>query len=120
MAKNVRFIAVHGMTLVWVCGSINLTMKAAKNQRVDLRLPDAVKKRLQSVAELSGRSMSDFIVAAALEKADETMASIQRWELNEEDSRFAIELLMQPRDNAKLRELLAATGPNAEPSLGIA
>jgi uncharacterized protein (DUF1778 family) len=63
--------------------------------------------------------MSDFIVAAALEKADETIASIERWELNEEDSRFALELLMQPRENSKLRELLAAAEPNGRPSLNV-
>lgn len=94
-------------------------MRASRDERVDLRLPHAVKKRLQSVAELSGRSMSDFIVAAALEKADETIASIERWELNEEDSRFALELLMQPRENSKLRELLAAADPNGQPSLVV-
>jgi uncharacterized protein (DUF1778 family) len=51
--------------------------------------------------------MSDFIVAAALEKAEETMASIERWQLDDRDSRFILGLLAGRKKNPALKRLLA-------------
>jgi uncharacterized protein (DUF1778 family) len=79
------------------------------NDRVDLRVPASVKERLRKVAALSGRSMSDFIVAAALEKAEEVSASIERWELDAEDSRIVMDTLTNVRDSPGLRALFAET-----------
>jgi uncharacterized protein (DUF1778 family) len=87
--------------------------ESTATERVDVRLPRALKERIRKIAAQSGRSMSDFIIAAVLEKADETMASIERWELDAEDSRFAMDLLARHRDTQGLRELLAATDPLA-------
>ena len=84
--------------------------ESANDERVDLRLPRLAKDRLRKIAALSGRSMSDFIVAAALEKADEAAASIERWELDARDSRFVMDILTtKDEDRPGLRELLAAT-----------
>lgn len=89
-------------------------MKESGNaERIDIRLPRPLKERLRKIAAQSGRSMSDFIIAAVLEKADETIASIERWELREEDSRFVMDLLTQRRDIPGLRELLALTDPES-------
>ncbi|MGH7727903.1 MAG: DUF1778 domain-containing protein [Vulcanimicrobiaceae bacterium] len=79
----------------------------ATDERLDLRVPAAVKERLRRVAALSGRSMSDFIVAAALEKAEAVSATIRRWELDAEDSRLVLEALSRPRKLPALRALLA-------------
>jgi uncharacterized protein (DUF1778 family) len=85
--------------------------ESANTERVDIRLPRPLKERIRKIATQTGRSMSDFIIAAVLEKADETMASIERWELSEEDSRFVVDLLIQRRDTHGLSELLALTDP---------
>jgi uncharacterized protein (DUF1778 family) len=92
-------------------------MKAMSGDRVDLRVPAPVKERLRKVAALSGRSMSDFIVAAALEKAEEVNASIERWELDAEDSRIVMDALMNSRDIPGLRALFteAATKKASDP-----
>ncbi len=74
-------------------------------ERVDIRVPASVKKRLKHVAALTGRSMSDFIVAAAMEKAEEVSASVERWELDETDSLLLLEILTKPRDASGLRAL---------------
>ena len=55
--------------------------------------------------------MSDFMVAAVLEKTDEAEASIDRWVLDAEDSLLVMDLLSQRRDIPGLRELLALTDP---------
>ena len=84
-------------------------MKPTSGDRVDLRLAAALKERFRKVAALSGRSMKDFILASAMEKADEIVASIERWELDAQDSRFVMDVLLQRRDLPGLRALLAET-----------
>jgi uncharacterized protein (DUF1778 family) len=87
----------------------------AATERVDLRIPAPLKERVRKIAALTGRSMSDFIIAAVIEKADEAAASIERWTLTEDDSRLVMELLVRERHGnlPELRELLALTGPDA-------
>jgi uncharacterized protein (DUF1778 family) len=71
-------------------------MKSANEERIDLRLPEAVKEQIRRSAALTGRSMSDFIIAAALQQAQATLAAVERWEINETDSRFIMNLLLSP------------------------
>ena len=81
-------------------------------ERLDLRVPEYVKARIRAAASMTGRSMSDFIVAAALTHAEEVVESIERWTLNEDDSRFVLQLLAASNssDDA-LRELLNFSEP---------
>ena len=83
------------------------SMKTTSEERIDLRIPSSVKQRLKHVASLTGRSMSDFIIAAAMDRADEVNASIERWELTEADSLVVLDLLSRPRDVSSLRALFA-------------
>jgi uncharacterized protein (DUF1778 family) len=83
-------------------------MRKESEERIDLRLPEAVKEQIRKSAALTGRSMSDFIVAAAIAQAEATMASIERWEVNETDSRFIMGLLLAPPAKVPaLRKLLS-------------
>lgn len=84
-------------------------MKKKSDDRIDFRVPAPIKERLRKVAALSGRSMSDFIVAAVMEKADEVSAAIERWELDAEDSRIVMDALLHRRDLPSLGALLAET-----------
>ncbi len=85
-------------------------MKDAKGQaeraeRLDLRMPEHVKARIRKAAALSGRQMSDFVVSAALAQAEAIEQAVERWTLDERDSRFVISLL-QPRERPRLRALM--------------
>ena len=44
-----------------------------KKERLDLRLPAAAKEQIERAAELQGRSLSDFVVAAALTQASQVI-----------------------------------------------
>jgi len=81
----------------------------ANADRVDIRLPRQLKERIRKIAAQTGRSMSDFIITAITEKVDATETSIERWQLDEDDSRIVMDLLTQPRDNPELRALMALT-----------
>jgi uncharacterized protein (DUF1778 family) len=77
-------------------------------ERIDLRVPEGVKERIRKSAALTGRSMSDFIIAAALQQAEKTMAAVERWEMDETESRFVMNLLLAPpREIPALRKLMA-------------
>lgn len=78
-----------------------------RTERLDLRVPEYVKARIRSAAALMGRSMSDFIVAAALSEAEAVSESVDRWTLDDQDSRFVLELMASARaDEMALRDLL--------------
>lgn len=44
-----------------------------RKERLDLRLPAAAKSQIEKAAELQGRSVSDFVVAAALSQASQVI-----------------------------------------------
>ncbi|MBV8530134.1 MAG: DUF1778 domain-containing protein [Candidatus Eremiobacteraeota bacterium] len=74
-------------------------------------MPEYVKARIRKAAALSGRAMSDFMIAAALEAAEELVEAVERWTLNEEQSRVVLQLLTDTRERPKLREFLKISDP---------
>jgi uncharacterized protein (DUF1778 family) len=85
-----------------------------RSERIDLRVPEYVKARIRAAAGLSGRNMSDFMIAAALREADEVVESVEHWVLDEKQSRWLLELLSEKRDRPRLRELLKLSDPDRE------
>lgn len=84
-----------------------MAMQEERSERIDLRVPDYVKGRIRQAAALTGRAMSDFIIAAALAEADEVVKAVETWRLNDEQSRFVLQLLADDaRERPKLREFL--------------
>ena len=84
-----------------------------RTERIDLRVPEYVKARIRQAAALSGRAMSDFMITAALDAADELVEAVERWTLNEEQSRVVLQLLTDTRERPKLREFLKISNPEA-------
>jgi uncharacterized protein (DUF1778 family) len=82
-----------------------------RTERIDLRVPEYVKARIRKAAALSGRAMSDFMIAAALEAAEELVEAVERWTLNEEQSRVVLQLLTDTRERPRLREFLKISDP---------
>ena len=78
-------------------------------ERIDLPVPEGLKERIRKSAALTGR---DFIIAAALQQADETMAAVERWELQEPERRFVMNLLLAPpQEIPALRKLVTGIRP---------
>jgi uncharacterized protein (DUF1778 family) len=73
-----------------------------KKERLDLRLPAAAKEQIERAAELQGRSLSDFVVAAALTQASHVLEQQMVIKLCLEDSLALAEAFMnEPKPNAK-------------------
>jgi uncharacterized protein (DUF1778 family) len=73
-------------------------MKSASQTtaRLEARLPNEVLARLKRAAELQGRSLTDFVVAAADEAACRTIEQTEVIHLSVEDQRQIVEALLNP------------------------
>lgn len=81
----------------------------ARSTRLEARIAPEALAILKRAAEIQGRSLSDFVVTAAQEAAQKTIAEIQIIRLAVEDQRaLADALLNPPEPNAGLRRARAA------------
>lgn len=72
--------------------------------RLEARLPNTVLTRLKRAAEIQGRTLTDFVVAAADEAACRAIEKTEIIRLSLEDQRrIAKALLNPPRPNAALK-----------------
>lgn len=72
------------------------TVETARTARVEARIaPDALAV-VRRAAELQGRSVSDFLVAAALKDAQRTIEDAQIIRLSVEDQQRFANLLLNP------------------------
>ena len=90
------------------------TAPATSADVIELRVPPAVKEIIEHAAQLSGRSMNDFIIANSFDAATTTIERIGRLALSARDSqRFADALINPPAPNARLRELMREDSPTS-------
>lgn len=84
------------------------TSETTKPSRFNIRMPQEVRTLIDQAAALEGRTMSDFVLASAVEKARETIESHQRIVLSQRDSMiFAEAMRNPPKANDRLRAAVA-------------
>ncbi|WGZ95992.1 MAG: DUF1778 domain-containing protein [Candidatus Thiothrix putei] len=80
-----------------------------KNERVTARISEEVKLLLTQAAELSGATLNQFLVQAALEKAQRMIEQENIIRLSMQDSVWFFNALDNPpKPNAKLLQAVAA------------
>ncbi|MBI1329771.1 MAG: DUF1778 domain-containing protein [Alphaproteobacteria bacterium] len=86
-----------------------MTQSANRSARIEARIsPDAL-STVKRAAEIQGRSISDFVVAAAQEAAQRTIEAAQIVRLSVADQeRVAALLLNPPKPNAALKRAMKA------------
>ena len=83
-----------------------------KSERVDLRMTPAAKRTLQRAAAVCNKTMSEFLLDSGLSAAFETLADRRVFQLDEVQwAAFLAALDTPPRDNPRLRKLLATRAP---------
>ena len=83
--------------------------------RFEARLPSSVYATLKRAAELSGRSITNFVVNAAHDAARRTIEAEELIRLSAEDhARFAQALLNPPAPNAALKRAKRLHAENIE------
>lgn len=79
-----------------------MAVRDKKDERLEARCPCEVKQRIEYAAELQGRSVTDFLVSAADEKACQVIEQHQVIKLTMEQSiALADALINPPAPNAK-------------------
>jgi uncharacterized protein (DUF1778 family) len=106
LRNAVRTLLVHDQAMLYIG---ILTMPAQyKAERVALRLAASDKAQLGRAAKLQGRSLSEFMLAASREAAEQVLNEQGRFTLSAEALRkFTAALDAPPRDIPALRRLLA-------------
>lgn len=78
-----------------------------RNQKLDLRLTPSAKRILQRAAAASRRSVSEFVLQSALDRAEEALPDRQRFELNAAQWKaFHTALDAAPKPSPRLAKLL--------------
>ena len=89
-----------------------MTSRPARTEKLDLRLTSEAKRRLFAAAEVSQRSVSEFVLQSALERADETLADRRVFLLDAKQwSAFQAALDAPPKIIPELKRLLERKAP---------
>jgi uncharacterized protein (DUF1778 family) len=84
----------------------------AKSERVDLRMTPTAKRTLQRAAAVANKTVSEFLLDSSLSAAFDTLADRRVFQLDEARwAAFMAELDVPPKDNPRLRKLLATKAP---------
>jgi uncharacterized protein (DUF1778 family) len=86
--------------------------KATRSEKLDLRLTPEAKRALQSAAAASQRSVSEFVLESALQRAAETLPDRKRFGLSANAwAAFQDALDAPPGAKPRLKKLLAGKTP---------
>ena len=78
---------------------------STKNARLDIRTTQNVKEMIERASNLTGRSITDFVIASAEEEARRTIRDHEAMELSKQDSKaFAEALINPPEPSRRLEE----------------
>jgi uncharacterized protein (DUF1778 family) len=84
-----------------------MTTRSNRTEKLDLRLTPEAKRTLAAAAQAERRSLSDFVLASALGRAEEALADRRVFHLSPEKwNAFVAALDAPPRDMPRLRALL--------------
>jgi uncharacterized protein (DUF1778 family) len=87
-------------------------LSETRSERIDLRMTPSAKRTLQRAAAVRSKTVSEFMLDSALAAAFDTLADRRVFQLGEEEwAAFMRALDAPPRDNPRLRELLARNAP---------
>jgi uncharacterized protein (DUF1778 family) len=89
-----------------------MSSRTARTEKLDLRLTPEAKRRLFAAAEASHRSVSDFVLQSALERAEETLSDRRVFYLIAKQwAAFRAALDAPPKIIPELKRLLERKAP---------
>jgi uncharacterized protein (DUF1778 family) len=77
------------------------TQTSAKTARLEARITDEQKALIQHAADLTGRSLTEFVVSSAQEVAARTVREHDVLTLSGRDRRFFVDALLRPSPPSK-------------------
>jgi uncharacterized protein (DUF1778 family) len=83
-------------------------MSEVRSERVDLRMTPEAKRTLQRAAAVANKTVTEFLLDSGLNAAVATLADRRVFVLDDDRwAQFMAELASPPKDNPRLRKLLA-------------
>lgn len=83
-------------------------MSEVRSERVDLRMTPAAKRTLQRAAAVANKTVTEFLLDTGLNAALDALADRRVFQIDEKRwAQFMAELASPPRNNPRLRKLLA-------------
>jgi uncharacterized protein (DUF1778 family) len=83
-------------------------VRESRSERVDLRMTPAAKRTLQHAAAVSNKTLTEFLLDTGLNAAFDTLADRRVFQLDDKRwAKFMRELATPPKNNPRLRKLLA-------------
>ena len=74
-----------------------MTQHTAQSSRMDLRIPQEVRDIIDHAASMEGRTRTDFVIAAALERAERVIERRKLIRLALRDQKMLVESLLEDR-----------------------
>lgn len=87
---------------------------AVTTERLEARIGAPQKEVIRQACELEGRSMSDFVIAAAVSRAEKVIEKEQRWKLDSAQSRNFVECLLADNEPSERLKQAAKNYQNSE------
>lgn len=88
-----------------------MTTRTTRTEKLDLRLTSEAKRILATAAAAERRSLSDFVLESALDRAEETLADRRSFQLDAEKwTAFMAALDAPPKELPRLKRLLNEPG----------
>jgi uncharacterized protein (DUF1778 family) len=84
--------------IITMAGAAQITTKTA---RLEARITDAQKSLLQHAADLTGRSLTEFVLASAQEAAARTVREHEVLTLGSRDRQVFVDALLRPMPPSK-------------------
>jgi uncharacterized protein (DUF1778 family) len=84
----------------------------SKSERVDVRMTPTAKRTLQKAAAAANKTVTEFLLDSSLAAAFDTLADRRVFQLDAAQwAAFMAALETPPKDNPRLRKLLATKAP---------
>ena len=90
-------------------GTAQVKKSEPANDRITARVPHSARTIIERAAAIYGTTINQFIVLAAVERANEVLHSMEMVKLSSQDAQVFIEALTKPpAPNKKLQEAVSA------------
>jgi uncharacterized protein (DUF1778 family) len=101
-------MTMSGNSTIYGVRRMTMPLPTTRSEKLDLRLTRQAKQKLASAARIARRSVGDFVLQSALERADETLADRRVFLLDAKAwNAFQAALDAPPSSNPALRTLLS-------------
>jgi uncharacterized protein (DUF1778 family) len=90
-------------------------LRTKPTPNIHARVPDEIKQRWQSAADMRGQTLTDFLIVAVNNATDDIFDKEEKIKLSKRDQIKLAEMLIDPPEiNEAMKEILARNNPHSK------